>query len=760
MTASGYRIGFLNPWREKAENQAFVSLQEGAQRIGHELIHVTTSDEILAAKLDFVIAVASTQAKLTEVPTFAAIHEPRTRFWEKQEYFQNLLSYDGYMTIADSLRTFLNAFCAGVGKPQHVGYYYNTPQRQTIAADIEGLAAKGGLGLCYFGTNWDPRSRPLFRTLAQRDWMRIYGPKESWDYLRGEKYCGSPSFDGNSVQKEYAAYGVGLAVLSRGHALDDVISNRVFEIASVGAAAICPDIPWVRKNFGDSVYYFNPNGTVYEIVASIDAAMAAVAADPKEAATRAKAARAIFEERFASEVMLANAVQYFEEWKERGGKQHPPAESPLIDVVVRVGGRPVETVLRAVRSLEAQTAGRFRVVFTRYRPIDLAEITGAAWTRIESFKIVDCLGGGRAATMTESLRHLEADYFAFLDDDDFILPGHFEGLIKQIDDAPPGQLFAYSGYLNVEEMAPGDDPGERERRRIHKLSPATGNAWYIMGAFAPNGFMASTALLRFLTLDGWTMKTAEDSLLLATLAAHGTQRFSCRATACHVEGSAGASDWLTTPTREEDVFEVWLRQQTLLDRLEHNFQQPTMTNWERLGWQLRKVLEAKSRERTSKLSLLVLEEGVLASSIHEREDLEIRRLPLNPIVLETHGESRMVATSEGFYLSLLSENKPWAYGAEMELDRGQLFPGKQWLVAEFEPVPQSFGIGILDGEAHNFMTRVEVPESPVPVEMWLHINDPADTSRLVLQNWAEPLQSPARLRALWVVRETFGQDRA
>jgi hypothetical protein len=755
MTKTGYRIGYLNPWREKAENQAFVSLREGAARIGHTFVHVTTSDEILAADLDFVIAVASTQPKLTSVPTFGAIHEPRTRFWEKQEYFQNLLTYDGYMTIADSLHGFLNAFCAGAGKPQHVGFYYNTPQRQEIAADVEGLAARGALGLCYFGTNWDPRSRPLFRALVKRDYMRVYGPKESWDYLQGERYFGSPAFDGNAVQREYAAHGVGLAVLSRGHALDDVISNRVFEIASVGAAAICPDIPWVRKNFGDTVYYFDPNGTVYEIFEAIDAAMGEILANPAEAARRAKAARAIFEERFASEVMVASAVRYFEEWKERGGRRKPASESPLIDVIVRIGGRPVEIVRRAIQSLEDQTAGRFRVVFIRYKPQDVSEITSAAWERIESFDIVDKTGGDRAATMTEGMRHVTSPYFALLDDDDFVLPGHFEALLAQAAEVPEDRLFAYSGFMDAEEAEAGAEPDERERRQIRSFIPATGNAWSIMGTFAPNGFLASSALLGFLDLDGWTMHTAEDTLLISTLAAHGEPRFSYRATACHTIGSQGASNYLETPTRQEDLLETFLRQQTLFDRLEKNFGKPSMSNWQRLGWQLHRVLEAKSRERMAKVSLLVLEEGVMVSSMHDRDDLEVRQLTLNPVTVQTIGECRMVASEDGYELSIHPESIPWAYGAVIELDKGMLFPGKQWVVAEFEPVHQPFGIGILDGAADQFQTRTETPISSVPVEIWLHIHDPRDTSKIVIQNWAEPLRAPNRLKSMWIVRETF-----
>ncbi|MDB5459539.1 MAG: hypothetical protein JWO72_1280, partial [Caulobacteraceae bacterium] len=61
----------------------------------------------------------------------------------------------------------------------------------------------------------------------------------------------------------------------------------------------------------------------------------------------------------------------------------------------------------------------------------------------------------------------------------------------------------------------------------------------------------------------------------------------------------------------------------------------------------------------------------------------------------------------------------------------------------------------LDGEAHDFQTRHEVPASAVPVEMWLHIHDPADTSRLVIQNWTDPLREPARLKRLWIVRSAL-----
>ena len=181
MNSTRYRIGYLNPWREKAENQAFKSLKIAAQRLEHELVLVTNSDEILEANVDFVLAVHPNQPKTTDVPTFGVIHSPRALLLEHDYYGQNLLTYDGYLTIMDTIEKFLKSLCSSAGRPPHVGFYYNSPQHQFLEADLDSLTTSGGIRLCYFGTNWDARHRPLFHSLAKRPYMRIYGPTGAWD---------------------------------------------------------------------------------------------------------------------------------------------------------------------------------------------------------------------------------------------------------------------------------------------------------------------------------------------------------------------------------------------------------------------------------------------------------------------------------------------------------------------------------------------------------------------------------------------------
>jgi hypothetical protein len=735
----GLRIGYLNPWKEKAENQAYKSLAIAANRLGQELVSVTTSDDVEGAGLDFVIAVASTQPKLTSVPTFGCIHEPRTRFFSNPDYFSNLLSYDGWLTISPSIKSFLSNMAAGFGANQSIGAYYNTPQANALAAPVRDLAASGDIRLCYFGTNWDARGRPLFRALSQERFMRIYGPKDAWTYLN-KGYVGSAPFDGQAVQQTYARFGAGLVVLSKDHLLDDVISNRIFEITSVGAVAICPDIPWIRQNYGDSVFYYQPHGTVQSIVADINASMAQIRARPDEAQRKALAAKQIFEQRFCAEQMLNSAIGYFDAWRNGVGRPTQPEDDPLIDVVVRVGGRPLETVRRAVESIDNQRRGRFRILMVRYRDLDVSSLIEASWRRIVEIKQIDEMGGGRAQTMVAGLRAVSAPYFAFLDDDDWWLNTHMDTLLPLALSAPEGRAYVYSGYLSA-----GAPDADGERRRIANCRQPTGSIFDILGRLQTGGILASSALLRHLNLEGWRLQSAEDSLLHGSLIAHAEPAFSWRPTMCWTADSADASNYVERESRQEDVLECLTRLGPYINDIERKFASPSMPTWDRLGSTLQSVFQSKTRSIMANVSLLVLEEGVASVSIHDREDVEKRELALD----QTHlaGESSRASDR----LSILPPAQPWAFGANRSFGPNELFPGEQWIVLEFERAYGSYGVGILHRDG-DFMTRMEAPASELPMELWLHIRRPEDAVGIVIQNWARASTEPAVLRKIWAVR--------
>jgi hypothetical protein len=742
---TSYRIGFLNPWSEKAENQAFRSLEIAAERIGHQLVHVTNSDEILAAQLDFVLAIHPLQAKTTDVPTFGVIHSPRALLLEWDYYGQTLLTYDGYLTIMDTIDRFLRGLCAGTRRADKIGFYYNSPQILDFGADLQQLAARDALGLCYFGTNWDPRSRALFKALAKRDYFRAYGPPGAWDYIEGA-YKGAAPFDGCAVQQEYARFGVGLVVLSKQHTLDDVISNRLFEIASVGAVAICPDIPWIRKNFGDSVLYYHPHNRTSEIVEEIDLLMAEVKADPAGTALRASRAREIFEERFSAEVLLNKAVEYFEDWRDTTGKPRPPSESPTIDVIVRVGGRPASTVLRAITSIDGQSDGRFRVIFVRYKPVELSSITERAWTRIESFDVVDRFGGDRAATMTAGLAAVRNELFAVLDDDDFWLSDHIRWLRSAAEECAPGRVYAYGGYLTVEEGGAAEAGAAGERRKIGSMAPASGDVASISSGFAPHSWLASSALLRFLPLENWTLATAEDSVLQANLMSRGDCVFTYRATACSVRGSHESSSWATSPTRSEDVFEYYTRVYSSIDRIERKFATPARSSWATLNGALQQVLQEKL-EQASVVS--VLGDAPAGASIHDLDDNERREVPLSPDRISLWGASRFETHEGEPAVIVAAEAQPWAYGAGVRLEPSEL-SRDGFVVLELAPTSSPTVVGVLNRAGDDFRWMAELPPSQRSIELWAPTKDPGDVSAVILRNGAEPARSAVTLKKVWL----------
>src|SRR5262249_36923814 len=161
----------------------------------------------------------------------------------------NLLTYDGYLTISDTLRTFLTHLLFGVGRPTPIGFYFLTSQTNTADPDFLARLQRGDGRLTYFGTNWDKRRARFFHLLSQRPDVDTYGPQQAWQNPPPAAYKGPLPFDGVSPQNPYRQNGIGLVMLSDKHLADDVVSNRIFEITSVGAIAVCCRLPWLERHF-------------------------------------------------------------------------------------------------------------------------------------------------------------------------------------------------------------------------------------------------------------------------------------------------------------------------------------------------------------------------------------------------------------------------------------------------------------------------------------------------------------------------------
>jgi len=561
------KIAFLNPWENAAENQAYQSLLIASKRLGHELIDCRIAEDVERAAPDFVISVASSIPKVADFPTYLTVHEPTRRFLESPFYLQNLLTYDGYLTISDTLDRFLRNLCFGVGRDTEIGFYYNTPQKSMLQAKVTKVVAEGKLRITYLGTNWDRRMPALFKELDASGILRIHGPRQSWEHEGFASYAGALPFDGLAPQKAYAECGLGLVLLSEGHLREDIISNRIFEIASVGAVAICPDIPWIRKWFGDTVLYFDPVTHPRRIARQVIKHYEFCLKEPEIARTKGEAARLIFEKNFAAEKMIGNAISYHERKQQiRTNLRARTTAVPHISVVVRCGGRPVSMVKQAVESIRRQTYGKFTVIFSKYRELDLSELTADRSGNIVTFVEVLTDGGNRAATLTAGLKCVNSEFFAILDDDDFWLSDHVETLFAAAIPVDRDFDVAYSGSIAI----------TREKIQIEKSLAWDRNVYTfginsaikvprdITSSFSSNCFVARSSVLGEGLIDLGELSTAEDSLLISIITRRKPPIFSYRATAFFRRGFEGESDFALRQDRAADEMAWALRAGMLL----------------------------------------------------------------------------------------------------------------------------------------------------------------------------------------------------
>ena len=732
------RIAFLNPWRNAAENQAFRSLEVAAARIGHELVNCTNSDEIQQAEPEFVLAAASTQPKLTKFPTYGVVHEPRDRFLSRRDYFHNLLSYDGHLTISETLRQFLSNLLFGIGRPTtKIGYYYNyynSCQENVTDPDFLPRLKRGKVKLTYFGTNWDNRRMRLFQLLSDLDEVEIYGPPKSWTAVNSDAYKGLLPFDGCSVQKKYRDNGIGLVLLSEKHLADDVISNRIFEITSVGAITICCRTKWIEQVFGDSVYYFDQRLPADAIADQITSTIELIKRSPLTAYERAQRAHRIFVERFSAEKLLQNAIDYHltltRESKEFIGiSSPPPTTSPLISVIVRCGGRPLETVRSAIRCITAQTFGRFQVILVRYKPLDVGPLISEFQASVDSITCLDCLGGERSETLWCGLNQVKGEYFSILDDDDELMPEHFQWLFYSPDYCANDPKFMYTGSIRVGLNAKETEEGNLERRLIYNFGIGQSRSFFDQSSFfSSNCFVARSSLLSKRLLVDPGLKTAEDSYLILSLLAQSTPRFNFRATAVHHE-SAENSDFVRDPNRPNDVLNLHLRLLAKAGQAPACADAHDLLQRQSDAIIYRRVCDVQERD------------GLLVYHCRDFPLSHVR--PESLVAVPFFLERKNLSLADNSYLIDLRRGSmwlrpprlPWAQAAVFRITSSAQ-PGEPYLLEiNCEVRKGTIGLGVLNQREDDFIYRIAVPASPPRLLVHLPIDSFSTIGRFVVQNW-------------------------
>ncbi len=159
--------------------------------------------------------------------------------------------------------------------------------------------------LFYSGTNWDKKRssahfKEIFRTLDTKSYFEVYGRADSWQFL-GNSYKGEIKFDADSFINTIHKAGFALLFHSDYHIKHGIPSKRIFEAAAAGAVIISDKNPFVVREFGDCVYYIDPQKEPTEVVKDIDNIVQRIKSNPESANKKAACAHNVFTKKFTLE---------------------------------------------------------------------------------------------------------------------------------------------------------------------------------------------------------------------------------------------------------------------------------------------------------------------------------------------------------------------------------------------------------------------------------------------------------------------------
>lgn len=194
--------------------------------------------------------------------------------------------------------------------------------------------------LFYTGINFERklnkmRYTELLTELDRTGNLQIYGPSEVyshkglWSGFRS--YRGEIPFDGRSILEKISEAGVCLALNSPMHNDADGVSNRTYEGTAAGAVIISDNNAFVRKYFGDSVFYIDRGMSEKDASKRILEILNWVNEHPEEAYQMACRSQKVFLEHLTLDKMVADFVA---STKEAISRMHDKTlQTDVIDVI-------------------------------------------------------------------------------------------------------------------------------------------------------------------------------------------------------------------------------------------------------------------------------------------------------------------------------------------------------------------------------------------------------------------------------------------
>jgi hypothetical protein len=143
----------------------------------------------------------------------------------------------------------------------------------------------------------DSKFKTLYHLLSRTGFVKFYGVERHKEIIE-DGYMGKLPFDGVSVINILQQHGITLILHSDIHNQEGIPTSRIFEAAAASAVIISDENPFVKRHFGDSVFYIDTSLSAEEIYMQIQDHLRTIYSDQKKALEMARESHQIFIDNF------------------------------------------------------------------------------------------------------------------------------------------------------------------------------------------------------------------------------------------------------------------------------------------------------------------------------------------------------------------------------------------------------------------------------------------------------------------------------
>ncbi len=451
-------IGYMVPFGSNpmAELETRIRFRYCVEKLGHELIEIDMNGCDIATGLhaenlniDFIFSHDTAVCAENPLPDFFSLfaHWSPNGFLVPEDFSRYFVWMSKYDVVVGGYES--NKIRADVGNhPDVYSNYYNITS--SISCDFALKPVKSNdLKLFYVGINLEKIQRgntryiKLLKYLDENDRILIYGPNRTlnvenlWEGFKN--YKGEIPFDGYSIIKKINEAGIALALNSPVHSANGTVSNRIYEAAAAGAVIISDENEYVRKYFGDSVFYIDITKDEDEQIEDIKTILNYIKSHPQKAYNMAKTAQGIFLRDLSMDRQIEGLFQFVQDEKTR----YINSCCDVVDIICFVSEY-VE-YRKILDELSHQFYQFYNMIVVTTKSC-IETIKNDSTSKDNRLRLIENTFSTYGEALCEIEKFLVGSYFMFVDKNTSLQHNHILKLVRALNKCD--KYFAYTGtYL-------------------------------------------------------------------------------------------------------------------------------------------------------------------------------------------------------------------------------------------------------------------------------------------------------------------------